>query len=211
MKKVDILSPYIYEFALNNDALVNTLLNDIKNYHQTHNIFNSMYSADDPDLNFSFYNEELFNQLNQYLDEICRSQFQHDSVKLEITECWANETTKYQNQRPHIHPNSVISGIVYLTDHPKCTTRFIGNNPYNWTDPGLRLPVKSETIKSEVVPEVGKVIFFPSNVVHDTAPNLYSETRYTIAFNTFIKGSVGRRSAFLNVSPRTVEDVFKDK
>jgi ectoine hydroxylase-related dioxygenase (phytanoyl-CoA dioxygenase family) len=37
----------------------------------------------------------------------------------------------------------------------------------------------------------GDIILFPSSLVHSVSPNTQDQTRVSLSFNTFIKGSLG--------------------
>jgi uncharacterized protein (TIGR02466 family) len=146
--------------------------------------------------------------LNKGLSEVKSLQYAGD-FDFVITECWATKTDKFQKHHAHIHPNSIISGIIYLTDHPDATTEFYLPNPWHWTDQFLKIGKENSKIQiASVKPTVGKIVFFPSNVQHSTKPNLNSVSRYTISFNTFISGNIGNPTTFLRVTPTSVEDVY---
>jgi len=42
-----------------------------------------------------------------------------------------------------------------------------------------------------VMNEVGRLVIFPSSMVHDVDKNKSNKDRTTISFNTFIKGEMG--------------------
>ncbi len=53
-----------------------------------------------------------------------------------------------------------------------------------------------------VTPETGEVILFSSGIQHFVEPNTSNQPRYSIAFNTFIKGKLGE---FRDVSELTLK------
>lgn len=119
------------------------------------------------------------------------SQMYLDEIKLEITECWATKTEKFSNHKSHTHPNSIISGIFYITDHENSKTIFYEENPWNWCNSVFSQVVKEPELKTEVQPKRGKLILFPSNLKHSTSIHYYDSPRYTLSFNTFFNCNFG--------------------
>jgi hypothetical protein len=77
------------------------------------------------------------------------------------------------HQKRHVHPEGVISGVVYLKtplSTASATTRE-GNLVF------------SRRENREIVPEVGKVVIFPSYLPHETVEIRGGEERICIAFN----------------------------
>jgi hypothetical protein len=67
-------------------------------------------------------------------------------------------------------------------------------------------------LKSRVAPERGKLILFPSNLIHRVLPLLpmEKEDRYSLAFNVFPSGILGQgnNSAYLNMTVTSVRDLI---
>ncbi len=76
-------------------------------------------------------------------------------------------------QLRHIHPESLVSGVLYL-QVPKSVSD-TSNNYGNLLFPAFN--------KLSVTPEVGKVILFPSYLPHETVDFSSEEERICIAFN----------------------------
>lgn len=77
------------------------------------------------------------------------------------------------HQKRHVHPEGVISGVVYLKT-PLFTSSAAtreGNLVFSRRD------------KWEIVPEVGRVVIFPSYLPHETVEIRGGEERICIAFN----------------------------
>lgn len=112
------------------------------------------------------------------------------AIELYITESWLNKTETGQMHHRHWHPNSVLSGIVYLqTEGDSGRTRFVDSR-YDT----LELAMKNANIYNSkswtIAPEVGKVLIFPSSVEHMVDKYEGTTPRITLAFNTFVKGPV---------------------
>jgi len=109
-------------------------------------------------------------------------------VKPYITQSWANYTKPGQHHHKHAHPNSFLSGCVYIAAK--------GDKIYFYRDgyQQIKLPTEnwnpynSESWWFEV--NEGDVILFPSNLTH-MVQTVDGEERISIAFNTFLKGTIG--------------------
>jgi uncharacterized protein (TIGR02466 family) len=103
----------------------------------------------------------------------------------EIDNSWVNFQYKKSKLRKHVHPNSKISGVLYLkTDEKSSKIYFYNPNPFN---PFLN---KKEQIHNNFeyvyfCPKIGDLILFPSWLSHGSheEENL-SEERAALSFNT---------------------------
>jgi len=208
VKSINLFSFSIYESFIPDQQLIEKLIDEIKSLSKSNNSLNTIIRGSDKSLNYSFYNKDLFSYFNKGLSEVKSLQYQGD-FDFVITECWATKTDKFQKHHVHTHPNSIISGIIYLTDHPEATTEFYLSNPWHWTDQFLRIGKENSRMHiASIEPSVGKIVFFPSNLQHSTKPNLSSASRYTISFNTFISGNIGDPSTLLKVDSVSVRNVY---
>lgn len=126
-----------------------------------------------------------------------------DEIYLSITDSWYRETKPYKNHPLHNHPNSLISGVVYLNvpknslHHSRLnfeTGHFIFKGfEFHYTQ-----NVNKYNAKMTYVPvETGSIILFPSWMEHYVTENeSTTESRKVISFNTFIKGTVTLENSF---------------
>lgn len=115
----------------------------------------------------------------------------YDNLNFYITQSWINYTDKTQGHHPHLHPNSIISGVFYLNankEHDKIYFMHpaIPTIKYNTKQ---RTPFNSETWFVPV--ETNMLILFPSTLNHYVATNEHPYKRESLSFNTFIKGHLG--------------------
>jgi hypothetical protein len=212
MLKMSSLSSTFYEFEIPDLNLIPEILNQIKSLEKCKNITttNNMLRVEDKDFNYSYYNETLFSWFSGCIQQIVSLEFK-DTITLEITECWATRTDRFQRHHVHTHPNSIVSGILYLQGDETTTTNFYYPNIWAWTSPVLNIiKPENDTLVYSIKPEPGKLVLFPSNIKHGTSSNTINLPRYTIAFNTFMKGSIGKQSSYLCIDPVTVENVYKN-
>jgi len=109
-----------------------------------------------------------------------------------ITQSWFTKTESSKSLHRHNHPNSLMSGVIYIRANEDLDHLFI-SKPYVF--PTLDFLTQqenefnSQTIKCTV--GTGDLIMFPSNLEHWFNPVEHDETRISLAFNTFIEGSLG--------------------
>lgn len=137
--------------------------------------------------------ERIFEGLAEYFYGIMQAS---PDVHLIITESWFNKTEKGQTHHRHWHPNSILSGVVYLdsvgdTGKIKFITSQYDTIEYNTLDSNLY-----NSRSWSVTPESGTMLIFPSNVEHLVDEYQGDTPRISLAFNTFVKGNI-------NVDPLT--------
>lgn len=142
-------------------------------------------------------NQDLTSWINSSLLEL-KNRLYPDGSKfvLEATQIWANMSSNGEKHHRHFHPNSIYSGIIYLSEHESSgATRFYFRDPYYYFETQVFSPVNySNEVKNrfyDLKAERGQLVIFPSNTWHETTANFDSTTRYTISFNTFFKGLLG--------------------
>jgi uncharacterized protein (TIGR02466 family) len=120
-----------------------------------------------------------------------------DSVPMSITDIWVNINGKGNFNRPHAHPQSVISGVYYVDADPAISGDIVFQNPivthgYHWDKNWFKEGV-NETISSSSCyykPETTKIILFPGWLWHYVEPSNSDKTRISIAFNTGVEPDV---------------------
>ena len=127
---------------------------------------------------------------NKYVQEIYQPR---TDVDMRITQSWANYTQAGQYHHKHAHPNSFVSGVIYVKTNPekdkiyfhrKDGYRNIKLNTDNWNI------FNSDSWWFESIPN--QLIIFPSWLEHHVeATEQDTETRISISFNTFPKGILG--------------------
>jgi uncharacterized protein (TIGR02466 family) len=134
----------------------------------------------------------------------------HEYVKLQghqveavrIASSWGNTLKKDEPIHVHMHPNSYVSGVFYLTDgaplnfHSPYQTedlftlrplvKWEEHNEYTWQV--LKVPIKA-----------GYVLLFPSRLKHNVDNNT-NDYRYSIAFNTMPIGAIGDSTKELSIT-----------
>ena len=141
-------------------------------------------------------NNKQYSSLRKELNKIVKDYFNKiicpsNNIKPYITQSWLNYTKTEQHHHVHDHSNSLVSGILYINaDQFTDSIRFYGGR-YNMID------IETEKFnefnsKSWWFPiETGQVFLFPSYLSHAVETKQGKNTRVSLAFNVFIKGTVG--------------------
>lgn len=117
------------------------------------------------------------------------------SQKLYVTQSWSLINRPGTGMHGHSHSNSVVSGSLYYCDMPSPASRMIFERHKTYRQLELNPETDKRNIYNTplniVTPKKNEVVLFSSDVSHLVEPNNSSEPRYSIAFNTFIKGKLG--------------------
>jgi len=181
----------IYISKLNRKLTNKELLFIDKTKLNSHNNEGNITSNDNYILNY-----KLFNKLKEHLDLIIKDYFNKvlsitDQVTPYITQSWLNYTETNQYHHKHQHPNSLVSGVFYIN----CDDKFDKIKFFNDTYKTIKPEVKNWNIwNSEswwFSVKTGDIILFPSSLTHMVETKEGTNTRISLAFNVFIKGTVG--------------------
>ena len=138
-------------------------------------------------------------QLDVYKEQILRIKSQNE---IYITQSWANTARTNQFHPKHKHPNSIISGVIFVTGKEGD-----GLPPLRFHRTHDLIPLAFQyeelnDLNSECKwfePIQGKLILFPSLVEHDVEKNTSDKDRTTISFNTFARGDIGNSSQLTKI------------
>jgi len=137
-------------------------------------------------------------QIKIYVEQIINPK---EELDFYITQSWLNITKPGEFHHEHIHTNSIISGVFYIStveddkiifadpnigmkNQIKFEFREFGSNIWNSTF--WFFPVNNN-----------QLILFPSWLIHRVDPNEKSTTdRISIAFNVFVRGELGTRTGY---------------
>jgi len=144
-------------------------------------------------------NKKEFKNIKKFLDKCCKDYLDRiicpkNNVELYITQSWLNYTEANQYHHKHEHPNSVISGVLYFNSDIK-------NDKILFSHPTPYQQIRPETDEEKFnlwnsktwwfSVETGNLFMFPSSTTHQVETKQGNNTRISLAFNTFYKGSLG--------------------
>jgi len=185
----------IYISKLNRELTLKELsfINDIKL-----DIFNNEGNKTSND-NY-ILNNKAFKNLKEELNLIIQDYFDKvispaNKITPYITQSWLNYTETNQYHHKHAHPNSLVSGVFYINCHEEYDKIKFFNEKYKtikletkdwnlWNSESWWFPVNT-----------GDVILFPSSLTHMVETKQGDNTRISLAFNVFVKGTVGNNKA----------------
>lgn len=105
-----------------------------------------------------------------------------------ITQSWINYSEYGEFHHKHLHSNSIISGVFYITADPEQDkiVFYKNNHPQIFIEPKVSNLLNSDEHEIKVCS--GDLIIFPSTAYH-SVPTTSSTMRISLAFNVFAKGN----------------------
>ena len=190
----DKLFPTPVMFGHLEKGFTNTELEFINNLEMRENYNNSVstntYVLNSPELlEIRLFVEE---KINFYFQEIYKPT---KELNIYITQSWVNLTLPGQNHHSHNHPNSFISGVLYISASNKVDALQFHNQrtmPQLHIRPTIDHEFNCQTWSYAV--ETGDIVLFPSQLVHNVdqiADHADRTKRISLSFNTFLKGRLG--------------------
>jgi uncharacterized protein (TIGR02466 family) len=127
----------------------------------------------------------LFNELMI----MCKEVFSEEWLDREpvLGNMWANINPREGMNAPHIHPNSLFSGVYYVKSNPQA-----GKLKIYDPRPGAQIvmpirkkgkPPKHLWRDVDIQPFPGRIIMFPAWLWHAVEPNQSDELRISVSFN----------------------------
>ena len=157
----------------------------------THNNFGNLIGNNQNILdNEKFADIKNFIQksLNEYIEKVVQPK---NNVSIYITQSWLNYTRTNEYHHMHYHKNSYLSGVFYFNTVKDDKILLIDGQPQ------YCLEIESKVLNDHYYFSVkhGQLILFPSLTYHTVEKNNDSETRVSLAFNTFLKGDISLKNA----------------
>ena len=131
--------------------------------------------------------ETLYPSLDIFFKEI---NLNIQNLKLGINDIWKNTYKKGFFQETHDHLPLHLSGVIFLTDEQKDDGKFFFFNQHaseiskEWRDIGLSAQ------KHYIKAEKGKILLFPSYMLHGVSMHKTNNPRKTVAFNIEFNTSI---------------------
>ena len=162
---------------------------------------NGNFRSDD---SYLLRNEEFKNIKNFLKESIDKftANVLNTKQRLVITQCWANRNPKGSQHHEHMHPNSIVSGVMYFQINEKLPPISF----YKDRQDGMKLnPEKYNHLNSEtfMLPcKPGELILFPSSLKHSVPTNQGEEDRISVSFNTFCIDAIGSEQSLTHLDIR---------
>jgi uncharacterized protein (TIGR02466 family) len=132
--------------------------------------------------------KELDLRVQDYFDKVISPA---NNITPYITQSWLNYTETNQYHHKHQHPNSLVSGVFYINCDDKFDKIKFFKSDYQTIKPEVKdwNIWNSESWWFSV--KTGDIMLFPSSLIHMVENKEGTNTRISLAFNVFIKGTVG--------------------
>ena len=126
------------------------------------------------------------------VDELFKMQFEvfneeHLDREPIIGNMWANINPPGGYNAPHIHPNSLFSGVYYVKTESN-SGKLICNDPRPGIQTNMPLRIKGQPPKHlwreiHLEPKVNRILMFPAWLWHCVEPNESNDIRISVSFN----------------------------
>jgi uncharacterized protein (TIGR02466 family) len=162
------------------------------------------YILDEPDMT------ELRSFIQFYINHYMTSvEAPYNPVEAYITQSWLNYTKPGEFHHKHEHPNSYLSGVLYINANPEKDKIYFYKSGYK----RISLPTNNfNQFNSESWWfSVGTcdLVLFPSYLTHMVEQTESAETRISLSFNTFLKGYIGEENSLTSLHTGEPVDTTK--
>jgi uncharacterized protein (TIGR02466 family) len=137
---------------------------------------------------FGLLKEDLYLRVQDYFNKVLSTT---DKVIPVITQSWLNYTETNQYHHKHAHPNSLVSGVFYINCHEELDKIKFFDDRYTAIKPEVKYWNVWNSQSWWFSVKTGDIILFPSSLTHMVETKEGENTRISLAFNVFIKGTIG--------------------
>lgn len=143
---------------------------------------------------FTHIRSTVMHEVNKYGREVLRV---NENIEFYITNSWVNVYRPGDEAGSHNHNNSLFSGVLYLQANEKSGDIIFYRDILSLVPfpPALDLEIDSSNIYNCKQfghrPKKNEIVLFPSVVMHSVGRNNSTEERWCLAFNVFVRGSIG--------------------
>ena len=174
------------------DAITSEQVEYVKNLKMVQNKVNqiseNLYLLEEPEM------KSVKDAVQEALD-IYALEVMGISQKLYVTQSWSLISYPSVGMHGHSHSNSLVSGSFYFTKLPEPIAGMVFGRHNSYQQLELITEPEKNNIYNVnmnlVMPNTHDLLLFPSGLQHFVQVNEATEPRYSIAFNTFIKGRLG--------------------
>ena len=141
--------------------------------------------------NLSDIKKFVNDSVNWYVDNIQKPKNKFDTY---LTQSFVNLISDGQGHHVHMHPNSYLSGVLYIqANKDNDSITFLGEPAV--CPKFLSLPTDDFNVfnshRWSMPVWTGRLLIFPSHIPHQVNFVNNSYERVSVAFNTFIRGQIG--------------------
>lgn len=174
--------------SLNGNLSCIDTLEFIKTKTKTNSVSKNTNVLDKPE--FQQYKDICEMHLKQFVDNVFQS-----TQTFYITNSWIAKSDSGEEHTIHHHPNSIISGVLYLQSLENCGKINFYHKSSLKNEFSFNYDLKNHNqFNSEMwsySPLTGDMIIFPSWLRHSVDKNQSNSSRIILGFNAFVKGMFG--------------------
>mgnify|MGYP003351814464 CR=1 FL=1 len=140
--------------------------------------------------------------INLYVDNV---EVPNPKFETYITHSFVTFTERGKEHKKHLHSNSFISGILYISAERETDQICFYNNNYAHVNkfPDFEKDSNQYNCSCWYMPVyTGRLLIFPSNIEHSVSVLESDHTRISLVFNTFIRGDIGVKMTLNDLSLR---------
>lgn len=129
--------------------------------------------------------EEILNVANSFANRLGYSGYKN----LIIEDSWLNLFQKGNYEMPHNHYGSFISGVYYVSSNERCSKFYFEDHIETrkmWYEYHKQFQT-NDTQAIKYSPVEGRMLLFPSWLIHGVLPNEAETERVSLAFNLVIE------------------------
>lgn len=147
--------------------------------------------------NRTILKEPMFEELNEFIEKSIDTYFREIispefDATLNVTQSWLNYTEPGQYHHKHAHPNSYLSAVFYVNANPEVDKiYFYSPRMYRQIDFQAKQWNLFNSQSWWLPTGSGDLVVFPSYFEHSVEIKEGTNTRISLALNTFPKGYIG--------------------
>jgi uncharacterized protein (TIGR02466 family) len=128
-----------------------------------------------------------------------------NKVEFYLQNSWFLKHVKNDWGQIHYHSNSLLSGVYYLKTPPNSGNINFHKNclHMNMFPPSIRMEndIRNHFTAEQysLTPEEGLIIIFPAQLEHSIGTNKSEGDRYSVAFNFYLRGTLGKEEYILEI------------
>lgn len=192
-KMSNIFSTYVLGYDNPNFVEQNKMIIDLMEKEEFHDGPSQPFQTIDNHLEKRPEFAEFFNWINDCLEDY-RQTFRYNCDAFKPILSWINKATQEGSHQPHVHPNSYLSAVYYISDN--CTPTYF-EDPRIQSRSGWMVGSNSPAMSVvwQCPSETGTLVIFPSYLSHytesiQTSPYSprFDGYRYTLSFNAIPTG-----------------------
>jgi len=138
--------------------------------------------------------EFVENSLKDYASKVY--DFKDGDAELYLTQSWVNRTSPNGHHHKHSHPNSIVSGTFYFSGNDTDQIEFFhpvrGESGQSWYFPATEF--HEHNCHSWLMPATVGTLYLWNSTISHSVPELKAKNdRYSLSFNTFVRGTIGEK------------------